>query len=321
MVELMPEPDVPQEPTCRGFLTGHGGTALAYARWEHPRPRGRVVIVHGYGEHGERYRHTAHWLNGLGWSVSAMDHRGFGRSGGVRGDAVGIHAPVEDLAFFLRHERRWDVERVGQGPPMDGDVPLPFPPVCPQVVLGHSFGGLVALLTLLWHADTLDGLILSSPAVGLRPFPVLLKAMQTVLVHLAPHRPLDLPNDKALVCSDPVLVQDYWDDPLCHRFITAGFVAAMAEGRAELLPLGAELDRPMLLLEADEDTVVDPDGSEELWGAIRPGLLSRHRLEGFRHEVFHDLLRAEAESLAGPWLERFSAEFSGTKPPLTAIFN
>jgi alpha-beta hydrolase superfamily lysophospholipase len=272
-----------------------------------------VVIAHGYGEHGGRYAATALWLNGLGWSVSAMDHRGFGRSGGVRGDLTGIRAPVEDLAAFLRHERRFDAERVGAQPRLEawarreGSLPVAHqacPQACPQVLLGHSFGGLLALLDLLWHADTLDGLILSSPSVTLREISPGLRLLRKILGWVAPHRPLDLPNDKSLVCSDPELVQAYWADPLCHRFITAGFMAGLAEGREELLPLGAELDRPVLLLEAGLDTVVDPDGNERLWSAMAPGRLERHRLEGMRHELFHDLRRVEAEILAAQWLDR-----------------
>jgi len=276
------------EPTLRGFLSGHGGAPLAYARWEHPAPLGRVVISPGYGEHGERYRHTACWLHRLGWSVTAMDHQGFGRSGGVRGDARGIATPVEDLTLVLRQERLHDH---GAGRPTR-----------PQVLLGHSFGGLVGLLTLLWHPDSMDGFIASSPAVTLRKLPLHLKVLQKALFLAAPHRPLDIRGDKSQVCSDPVLVQRYWDDPLCHHLVTPAFLAAMEEGRRELLPMGAELDRPILLVEGDQDTVVDPDGSEELWRAVKEGLLERHRLEGFFHEVFHDLRRGKAESLTEAWL-------------------
>jgi alpha-beta hydrolase superfamily lysophospholipase len=317
MAEPMPILPDDQEPTCRGFLTGHGGTDLAYARWEHPAPRGRVVIAHGYGEHGERYRHLAHWLQRQGWSVSSLDHRGFGRSGGRRGDAAGIRGPVADLTLFLRQERLWDAERGGLRPRPEARPG----PACPQVLLGHSYGGLLALLTLLWHPETLDGLILTSPALRLRPLPVLLDGLRRLLSWVAPHLGLNLPNDKSQVCSDPVFVQRYWDDPLCHRTITAGFVAAMAEGRDELLPLGAELDRPILLLEAGLDTVADPDGAEPLWQAVRPGLLERHRLAGVRHEVFHDLLRDHALELTNTWLDRVFPVGPGTIAPLTATCN
>jgi alpha-beta hydrolase superfamily lysophospholipase len=292
------------EPTVRGVLTGHGGVPLAWTRWEHPSPKGRVVISHGYGEHGERYRHTAHWLHGLGWAVSSMDHMGFGRSGGTRGDAVGIRPFVDDLALFLRQERRHDAERVGAKARMVEGVPMPPLPVCPQVVLGHSFGGLVAILALLWHADTLDGLILSSPAVAVKSNSKFLLALSRLLRWFMPHRPIRLHGDKNRVCSDPVIVQRYETDPLCHRWVTAAFGAALDEGRTEVLPLGHELDRPILLLESGMDTVVDPDASEALWSAVPSDVLERHRLPGVFHEIFHDRHRAEAQALVEPWLEQ-----------------
>jgi alpha-beta hydrolase superfamily lysophospholipase len=298
MAETMPATSADLEPTERGFMTGSGATALAYARWEHPAPRGRVVIAHGYGEHGERYRHTAHWLNRLGWTVSAMDHRGFGRSGGARGDARGIRAAVEDLTLFLRQERLHDSTRSG---------------AFPQILLGHSFGGLVALLVLLWHPDVLEGLILSSPALRLHRLPLALRVLQKVALRVMPHRPLNMPGDKSEVCSDPAMVQRYQQDPLCHHYVSAGFLAAMAEGTRELQGFGVELDRPILLLEAGRDTVVDPDGMEDLWASVRPGLLERHRLDGFFHEIFHDQARSEAEGIAAQWLDlHFPAE-SGTR--------
>lgn len=308
MDEARDQPIDDLEPTSRGFMTGGGATPLAFARWDHPAPRGRVVIAHGYGEHGERYRHTACWLHREGWSVSALDHRGFGRSGGVRGDAHGIAGPVEDLTLFLRQERVYDAgQSSGSRPPM------------PQILLGHSFGGLVALLVLLWHPEVLDALIVSSPAVKLREVPMHLKALGRVLSWVAPHRPLDLPGDKSKVCSDPELVQRYQADPLCHHFVSAAFLGAMLEGRREILDLGGELDRPILLLEAGQDTVTDPDGAEPLWSAVRPGLLERHRLDGFFHEVFHDLRRSEAERLAGQWLDGLFPAGDASPAPQSAM--
>jgi alpha-beta hydrolase superfamily lysophospholipase len=311
----------PPEPTLRGTLAGSGGASLAYARWEAPEPRGRVVIAHGYGEHGGRYAHTAAWLNGLGWSVSALDHRGFGRSTGVRGDARGIQGPVADLVFFLRQERLHDAGRpagaaavqaagaaavpaagVGAVPAAGPGPGAPARP--PQVLLGHSYGGLLALLVLLWHPDTLDALVVSSPALVLRPLSWQLRLLQRVALGVIPHRSLDLPGNKALVCSDPDMVRRYEADPYCHRRISAGFVAAMAEGSRELLGFGAELERPILLLEAGSDCLVDPDGAEALWSAVRPDLLERHRLDGFFHEIFHDLARARAEAITAQWLDR-----------------
>jgi alpha-beta hydrolase superfamily lysophospholipase len=71
----------------------------------------------------------------------------------------------------------------------------------------------------------------------------------------------------------------------------------------------------MLLLESGFDTVVDPDGSEELWSAVRPGLLERHRLPGVYHEIFHDRLRAQAQALTEPWLERLYQSWNPSHRP------
>ena len=302
---LQPEPIAAlpggPEPTGRGVLTGSEAIPLAFARWDLPEPRGRVVIAHGYGEHGERYRHTAGWLNRLGWAVSALDHRGHGRSGGARGDATGIKGPVEDLTLFLRQERLHDAQGAPAPGRLEGGQAAPPPP---QILLGHSFGGLLGLLVLLWHPDTLDGLILSSPAVKLRELSVFQKLLKGLALLAAPHHPWNLRGDKSRVCSDPDLVRRYQDDPLCHGYISAAFLGALEAGRREILPFGAELDRPILLLEAGQDTVVDPFGAEPLWAAVRPGGLERHHLAGFMHEVFHDLNRPEAEDLAAQWLDR-----------------
>ena len=306
-------------PTFRGFLAAGDGTRLAFARWDVPAPRGRVVISHGYGEHGERYGHSAAWLNRLGWSVSTLDHRGFGRSGGIRGDCNGIKGLVEDLTLFMRQERVYDG---GSAPAPGGGLPEPLRPARPQVLLGHSLGGLVALLVLLWHPDTLEGLILTSPALKLRTVSAPLRLLAMFMRLVAPHRPVRVPGVKSLVCSDPEMVRRYHEDPHCHQFVTAALMAAIAEGRREILPFGAHLDRPILLLEAGRDSVADPDGAEELWTAVPPGGLERHRLEGFLHEVFHDLERAEAESLAAQWLDRrFPAPeaVAAGNPPATFI--
>ena len=114
-------------------------------------------------------------------------------------------------------------------------------------------------------------------------------------------------------------MQRYWADPYCHRRVTASFPAAIQEGREELLTFGSELDRPMLLLQAGSDTVVDPDGAEAIWSSIKPGLLERHRLNGFYHEIFHDIHRAEAQALVEPWLETRYRTWKAANAPLKAV--
>jgi alpha-beta hydrolase superfamily lysophospholipase len=276
------------EPSFRDFRPGSGGRRLAVARWEPPaglEPKGRICLSHGYGEHGERYGHTAAWLLGEGWALSAQDHAGFGRSEGRRGDAEGIGPFVDDWLAFLRAERALAPDR-------------------PLVALGHSFGGLVALLAALRDPTAQDGLILSSPAVVLKDRGWPLNVIQRILRRVAPHLTLDLPGNKSRVCSDAELVRRYWADLLCHRQVSAAYAEALAEGSRAALAQGASLACPTLLLQAGDDTLVDLPRALAFWDSVNPAILERHLLEGFLHEVFHDRRRQVAQDLAARWLAR-----------------
>lgn len=301
----MEAPLLRAEPTFRGTRPGSGGFSLAFARWDLPpgrTPKGRVLVSHGYGEHGERYAHTAAWLLGLGWAVSSQDHRGFGRSEGPRGDANGGLGPfVADWRAFLAQERA-----------LAPDLPL--------VALGHSFGGLVVLQAALEEARAQDGLILSSPAVVLKSRGWAMNLLQATVGRLAPHLPVDMAGNKSLVCSDEELVRRYWADPLCHRTATPAFGRALDEGGDRVLAEGAALAVPTLLLQAGQDTLVDLPRALAFWDSVNPAILERHLLEGFLHEVFHDRRRLEAQDLAADWLARcFPPAAPGTPCPPAAM--
>lgn len=301
----MEAPLLRAEPAFRGTRPGSGGFSLAFARWELPggqAPKGRVLLSHGYGEHGERYAHTAAWLLVLGWAVSSQDHRGFGRSEGPRGDAEGGIGPfVADWRAFLAQERA-------------------LAPDLPYVVLGHSFGGLVALLAALEDPAAQQGLILSSPAVVLKSRGWAMNLLQATIGRMAPHLPVDMAGNKSLVCSDEELVRHYWADPLCHRTATPAFGRALDEGSDRVLASGAALAVPTLLLQAGQDTLVDLPRALAFWDSVNPAILERHLLEGFLHEVFHDRRRPEAQDLAAAWLaRRFTPPGPGTPGPPAAM--
>jgi len=297
------EPILTAEPTFRDFRPGVRGVRLAFSRWgrEGAAPKGRVLISHGYGEHGERYRHTAAWLLGLGWAVSAMDYEGFGRSEGPRGDAHGIGSFVDDFQTFLAQERD-------------------LGPEGPLVVLGHSFGGLVALLAALRDPKAQDGLILSSPAVVLKSRGWAMDLLQATVGRLAPHLPVDMAGNKGVGGSAGGLVRGSWAGPYRHHPARPAFGRALDEGADQVLGQGPALAVPTLLLQAGQDTLVDLPRAMAFWDSVNPAILERHLLEGFLHEVFHDRRRTEAQDIAAAWLDRhFPAVPPGTTAALAAM--
>ena len=103
-------------------VTTDDGLALHLRIWPAANPsRGAAVLVHGLGEHIDRYDHVARRLNGLGFTVVGYDHRGHGRSPGQRGAIPADDTLCADLGRVLRAAR------------------TAFPG--PAILLGHSLAG------------------------------------------------------------------------------------------------------------------------------------------------------------------------------------
>src|SRR5262245_45276994 len=117
-----------QSPPRDVRIASADGTMLRGWYWARPEPRGVLVIAHGYGEHGGCYRHVAEALGpALEYEVVSVDQRGHGRSAGRRG----VVRSYGDLVADVRAAVDWSVRQR---------------PGLPCFLLGHSNGGLLAML-------------------------------------------------------------------------------------------------------------------------------------------------------------------------------
>jgi len=109
------------------FLTSKDGLKLYFRCWAIQKPEAVVFLVHGFGEHINRYDELARFLNHHGYSVFGLDHRGHGKSEGLRVDINKFSDYINDYIGFIQH--------------IQINV-YPFPK--PAFLLGHSMGGLIA---------------------------------------------------------------------------------------------------------------------------------------------------------------------------------
>jgi alpha-beta hydrolase superfamily lysophospholipase len=116
-----------------GKMTGARSLSIYYQYWEpETGSRALILLVHGAGEHSGRYQRFAEFFTARGYVVAALDHPGHGKSEGRYGHVERFDDFVDTLAMFHRQ--------------VSGEFPG-----LPQLLLGHSMGGLISSLYLLQH--------------------------------------------------------------------------------------------------------------------------------------------------------------------------
>lgn len=228
------------------LLPGHDGKDLLVRDWESEgegEPRGRVVLIHGIGEHSGRYRHVAAAFVAAGYAVRAYDQRGHGRSGGWRGHVDGFRQYLCDLDQVI-----WDLGAEDAGP---------------LFLFGHSMGGLITLRYLQTRWETpLAGAVISNPCLEFVTQPPAFKLLGCrVLSCVAPRLGLGSDLDASLICRDPQVVADYQADPLVHGKVSARWVMSLLAAMDAARQAPDRVRRQTLWLLGGKDRICSLEGS------------------------------------------------------------
>ncbi|MGA8513859.1 MAG: lysophospholipase [Burkholderiaceae bacterium] len=274
-------------------LTASDGDIIAVQDWpftdnglEDDRPRGTVLVVHGLGEHAQRYTGVADALNQWGYTVRSYDQYGHGDSGGLRGGLPHAMRLMEDLADVVDSTRRL----------MMDDEPL--------ILLGHSMGGIVATQFVLRRMRRVEGLVLSSPAfdAGLKPMQ---KILLSVLPKIVPNLRVGNGLPRTYLCRDPEVVQAYQQDPLVHDRISARLAQWIAVQGKACIDNAAQLNIPTLLMFAGQDHLVSEAGSRAFADVATREMMTVRYFKPMYHEILNDPERHQVLSALQQWLTRF----------------
>jgi len=262
---------VPSSELTTGTFTGAGGGSIHWRTWTAADVRAQVVIVHGYGEHGDRYTRLAERLVGEGYSVWANDHRGHGLSQGHCGVLTQLGDAVADVDHVVVMARA-------------------VQPDLPVFMLAHSMGGTIGLSYALDHQDKVTGLILSSAAVSLEGLGVTRIQREAVKLvsRIAPRIPVNRLDFQG-ISRDPEEVRIYMDDPLVYKGAQpARTVSEIVEAMADLPDEVSRLQIPLLVIAGSADPIVPAAGSRDIHG--RAGSPDKQLIvyEGFVHELINE---------------------------------
>lgn len=282
-------PDIRRDAT---FVDAEGVT-IHYSVWERSEPRGVVQLLHGLGDHRLRYAGLAEALLAAGYSVWADDHRGHGATGmeqwGGDRSKLGHLGPGGHRATVGAIRRFGELAQTAN-------------PGKPLVLLGHSWGSLIAQILLNMQPEAYDAVVLSGSAYR---SPTGMNGGDLN----ARHRALG-DTDYEWLSRDPAVVRAAAADPLM-------FVAKVLPlfGLADALRLfgrpGRELverrDVPVLLQAGSDDTLGGEASIARLADAYarRAGFTDVTAIvyEGARHEIFNETNRQEVIADLIGWLD------------------
>jgi alpha-beta hydrolase superfamily lysophospholipase len=269
------------------------GVTLQALAWGPVMPKAVVALAHGYAEHTGRYRHVIEALNGRGYAVFAVDHRGHGACRGRRASIRRFDDFVDDFHVLVERARTEN-------------------PSGPLFVLGHSMGGLIATRYALRHQRNLAGLILSGAAliVG-ESVPIWQTRLLQLLSRVAPDLPM-LPSTPGVLSRDPEVERRFAADPLCYRGkVRLGLARELYLAARDARSHFAELSLPLLVMHGADDRLTSPRGSELLYQQARSAEKTLKLWPDDRHEIFNEL---DAEAVIGfmcDWLDGRSTDHPG----------
>jgi alpha-beta hydrolase superfamily lysophospholipase len=257
-----------------GTFAGAGGVEIYWQSWTPAgTPRASVVIAHGGSEHSGRYGYVVERLVAAGFAVSALDHRGHGKSGGPRAVIDSFDRALEDIDTL--------VSRAG----------------APVFLLGHSVGGCFALAYALRRQAKLAGLVLSSPVAAIEAAPLPLRMIARTLSVVAPRTGV-VPIDNDGISRDPDEVRRYAEDPLVfHGKLPARTVTVLVDAVGSFPARVGELHVPLLIVHGEADRIVPIAGSEMVAAGAGSEDLTFKRYPGAFHELFNEPLGERTQAL------------------------
>ncbi|MCA1032458.1 alpha/beta hydrolase [Bacillus timonensis] len=249
-------------------------------KWEVEAPKGVVVMVHGAAEHHGRYTWLIERWNANGFHVIMGDLPGQGTtSRRVRGHIQSFQDYINTVENWINHSETYNL---------------------PIFLLGHSMGGLAVIRTLQEKSLPIDGVILSSPCLGLMKYPPLLLEWLSRGLNIAyPSLRMDSKLSSELATRNKEIHAVDANDTLYVKKVSVRWyrelVAAMehAFDKMNRFP-----DVPILLMQSGDDKIVDKTLVKKWFDALSASDKTYKEWKVLYHEIFNEPERDEVFDFA-----------------------
>jgi len=264
--------------------TTSDGLSIFAQSWTPDGPaKAAIALVHGLGEHSDRYPRVVERLTAAGHAINAYDLRGHGRSGGPRLYARSFDALMKDIDSHIERTK----ERF---------------PGLPVFLYGQSFGGEQVLYYALQRPAAIAGVVASSPllAPGTKQ-PAAKLAAGRLIARIVPTLifPTGVPLES--ISRDPAVIEWtrtdalYQDNGVSARLGT-DFLAA-----GDWILSQTRFPLPLLIMQGTDDQHVSAQKTIEFAKALSGDVTLKVWDRG-RHELHNDLDREAVIDFVLVWL-------------------
>ena len=256
-------------------------------------PRGRLIAVHGLGQHSGRLQGITACADRLGLDCFALDLRGHGRSPGRRGHIASLDRVLSDVDRVRRRTGTAESRR-------------------PTFLLGHSLGGLIVGRYIQeFGFPGLAGAILVAPFVDVAVRPPAWKLrLADVADRWVPYLTLynEVPPD--LLYREASEIDEHRSDPLVHHRLSARLWGEMRRHAKTLVDRAGQSRVPVFVQVPGDDRVVDGAAARRLAEAFA-GDVQVTEYEDAYHDLYRDPAADRATGDLETWIERRLDETGG----------
>lgn len=247
-------------------------------------PDGVILLVHGIGEHVQRYRYWAGLFGKENFAFAALDLPGHGKSEGGRGKIKKYSLVYELIDILINAARK-------------------MLPGIPVYLYGHSMGGGIVLDYTLRFNPKVKAVIATSPWLRLSFEPnkakiFLAEAVKAVLPGIVQSN--GLVTD--YLSHDRSIIDEYNSDPLVHDKISVAYFAGASSSASYALNHASDLKVPLLLLHGSDDMICSPEGSREF--ASKNRLAELKLWDGGYHELHNETFKDDVFRYIVNWIKK-----------------
>lgn len=208
---------------------------IYYKKWDVKYPKANILIIHGLGEHINRYEEFASYMASHDIQCIGFDLPGHGRSGGKRGHIRNFDDVISIADSVLDKE---EIESV--------------------IIYGHSLGGLIAAYAILKLNHKITKGIISAAAFGMKSkVPAIALPVIKLMGAIAPQMTVKNGITGDMLSHRKEIADAYDNDKLVHPFISFSLFLDSIRVGDYCFAHFLEYKMPILVVHGEKDPIMD----------------------------------------------------------------